>query len=183
MNIYIVGVPRTGKSSLASLVKSEIPSFNIISFEAIRNGFIKSLPDLNMGNRESKARKEVLPEFILEFLNWNKTILNVNNVIEGDFISVESLHEKKSNDDLIICLGFGKRSIDEIYDNVNKYSKEYDYTYNWDIGEFKKHFYDLEEKDTQNYNYCKENKILYYDTFNNREEILNNIIEVIKKSI
>lgn len=59
-NIYIVGIPRSGKSTLSKMIKSKYPEMNIISFEAIRNGFIKSQPDLNMGNRHSKARQEIL---------------------------------------------------------------------------------------------------------------------------
>ena len=54
-NIYIVGVPRTGKTTLTKLIKQEIPQVNLISFEAIRNGFIKSQPELNMGSKKSNS--------------------------------------------------------------------------------------------------------------------------------
>ena len=57
-NIYIIGVARTGKSTLSKLIKEKYPVYNQISFEAIRNGFIESQPDLNMDNRNSEARKK-----------------------------------------------------------------------------------------------------------------------------
>ena len=44
-NIYIIGVPRTGKSTLSKLIKAKYPEFNIVSFEAVRNGFIKAFPE------------------------------------------------------------------------------------------------------------------------------------------
>ena len=56
-NIIITGVARSGKTTLSKLIKEKYPKYNIISFEAIRNGFIKSHPDLRMGNRNSEARK------------------------------------------------------------------------------------------------------------------------------
>ena len=58
-NIYIIGVPRSGKTTLAHLLKEEYPTFNLISFEAIRNAFIKTQPQLQMDRRESPARKEI----------------------------------------------------------------------------------------------------------------------------
>ena len=64
-NIIITGIPRSGKTTLSKLIKEKYPEYNIISFEAIRNGFIKSQPGLKMGNRNSEARKEILPDFIM----------------------------------------------------------------------------------------------------------------------
>lgn len=182
-NIFIVGVPRSGKSTLAKMLGRELNNYNIISFEAIRNGFIKSQPDLEMNNRNSDARKEILPSFILEFINWNKRILDVGNIIEGDFIKLPDLNNAKSDEDIIICLGFKKRNIDLIYDNQRKFNKIDDYTYNWDREKFKKHFYDLEMNDEFNYNYCLENDINYYDTFEEREKIMKEIVDMIKNTM
>ena len=64
-NIFIIGVPRSGKSSLSKLIKKNYPIYNQLSFEAIRNGFIETQPELNIGNRTSDARRTILPKHIV----------------------------------------------------------------------------------------------------------------------
>lgn len=176
-NIIITGIPRSGKTTLSKLIKEKYPKYNIISFEAIRNGFIKSQPDLRMGNRNSEARKEILPDYIMEFIHWNNTISTYGSIIEGDFANIKTIKELSNEDDLIICLGFNQRNIDEIISNIKKYDTKEDYTSDWTEEKIRNHFYDLVETDKYNYDYCKKNNINYYDTFENREEVLNKIID------
>lgn len=74
MNVYIVGVATTGKSTLAKRLKEAFPRFNVVSFEAVRNGFMRTQPELKMGNRESAARWEILPQYLVEFAEWNEKL-------------------------------------------------------------------------------------------------------------
>lgn len=178
-NIYIIGVPRTGKTTFSKLLKSKYPVMNVISFEALRNGFIKTLPELNMGNRNSKARKEILPDFLVEFAKWNSTISNFGSIIEGDFCDIKTLKEL-TNEDVIICLGFGKKSLDEVIDGIKAHDKADDYTKEWSLEKLKNHFYDIVEKDEENYNFCNDHNIPYFDTFDNREEVFSNILNFIE---
>lgn len=182
-NIYIVGVPRTGKSTLAKLIKFNYPQFNLISFEAIRNGFIKSQPNLEMGNRNSVARQEIFPIFLFEFVHWNNVFSNYGNLIEGDFSSIEKIVKNTDENDFIICLGFNKRNIEEIIKGIIKYDKDTDYTKNWSEEKIRKHFYDICEKDKENYDLCSRYNINYYDTYENREEVFSNIISLIKEKV
>lgn len=85
MSVFIIGVPTAGKSTLTRRIKQELKNINIVSFEAMRNGFIKVMPDLKMEDRCSEARKEILPEFLMECARWNE----------------------KLTGDLVICLGYG----------------------------------------------------------------------------
>ena len=80
-NLYIVGIPRAGKSTLSKLIKDKYPIYNQFSFEAIRNGFIESQPELNMGNRNSEARKNILPKHFIAFSYWNKEILSSPSLV------------------------------------------------------------------------------------------------------
>lgn len=80
-------------------------------------------------------------------------------------------------------MGFNKRNIDLIYDNQRKYNRSDDYTYDWSKEKFKTHFYDLEMADEFNYNYCLENDINYYDTFEEREKIMKEIVDMIKNTM
>lgn len=178
-NIYIVGVPRTGKSTLSKLIKEKHPIYNQLSFEAIRNGFIESQPDLNMDNRKSVARRDILPKYITTFASWNNRILSAPTLIEGSFCSVEKLLSLLDENDLIICLGFGGRNIDEILNGIRQNDADADYTKGWSDEKIKQHFYDIVENDNINYDYCIKHNIKYYDTYINRKEafmqILNDI--------
>lgn len=179
-NIYIVGIPRSGKSTLAKLIKENFPDYNQVVFEAIRNGFIESQPELNMDDRNSFARKTILPKHIVNVASWNKKITNNPTLVEGSFCSVEQLSNLTIEDDLIICLGLGCRSLDEIVKGIIENDKENDYTKEWPIDNLKKHFYDIVEEDKNNYSYCTKNNIKYYDTYINRENIFREIIDDIK---
>lgn len=180
-NIYIFGVPRSGKSTLAKLIKEKYPFYNQISFEAIRNGFIKSQPDLDMGNRSSDARKNILPKHIVEFSHWNNKLLTSPTLVEGDFCSIEDLYNLIDDNDLIICLGLGRKSLDEILKGIRQNDKEIDYTKDWTDEKIKTHFYDIENKDKENYDFCMSHNIKYYDTYDNRNNIFDKIIEDISR--
>ena len=182
-NIYIIGVPRTGKTTLTKLIKKEIPQVNLISFEAIRNGFIKSQPELNMENRDSEARKVILPSFICEFVNWNEEITNYNTLIEGDFANIECIIKNTRDQDIIICLGFNGRSLEKIIDGIIKNDTETDYTKHWTRDQIEAHFYDIVQKDIKNIENCKKYNISYYDTFENRQEIFLRIVNSIKEKL
>ena len=179
-NIIIVGIPRAGKSTLSKLIKETYPSYNQFSFEAIRNGFIESLPDLDMGNRRSEARKSVMPSFIMEMIHWNNKILSTPSLIEGDFCTIEELSRLVSEDDLIICLGLGCREIDDIIGGIKLHDTKEDYTNAWDEKRLSMHFQDSPNRDKLNYEYCKLNNIKYYDTYDNREEVFKTILDDIK---
>lgn len=179
-NIYIIGIPRSGKSTLSRKIKSKYPEMNIISFEAIRNGFTKSQPNLNMENRNSNARQEILPQFIVEFVYWNYIITGSGNIVEGSFSDVKTIKNLINSEDIIICLGLGRRNIHEIISEMKKHDNENDYTKHWTEEQIKKHFYDITEKDKKNYKHCKKFNIEYFDTFNNREDVFLNILEYIE---
>lgn len=179
-NIYIVGVPRSGKSTLAKLIKEKYPIYNQFSFEAIRNGFIKSQPELKMENRNSDARKNILPKHIIEFVHWNNKILNSPSLIEGDFCNIEELYNLIDENDYIICLGLGLRKLDYIIKGIKDNDKIDDYTFNWSDEQILNHFYDMEEKDKFNFDFCMKKNIKYYDTYLNRNDVFKNIIEDLK---
>lgn len=182
-NIFIVGVPRSGKTTLSKIIKLKYPKFNIISFEAIRNGYIKTQPDLNMENRNSISRKEILPQFIIEFVHWNNDIYNFGNIVEGDFADIETIVNNITDQDIVICLGFNGRKIDDVVNRIKENDTKEDYTSNWTKEHIKKHFYDITQKDIDNFELCKKYGIEYFDTFNNREEVFQNILKYLEKNL
>ena len=179
-NIFIIGVPRSGKSTLSKMIKETYPEYNQLSFEAIRNAFCEAQPELNMGNRNSEARKNILPKHIITLAHWNKEILHNPTLIEGDFCKIDELNNLLTEEDTIICLGLGCRSIDEIVSGIKENDSDEDYTKEWNEEQIKKHFYDIVDSDKYNYDYCINNNIKYYDTYENRKEIFEEIINNIR---
>lgn len=180
-NIYIVGVPRSGKTTLAKMIKNKYKYLNILSFEAIRNGFIKSQPTLNMESKHSLSRKEILPSFVFEFIKWNYKITCCGSIIEGDFTNIETIVNNNNENDKIICLGFSGRTLDEIVNFIMKNDTENDYTKNWNKEKLKKHFEDIQKMDLKYMEQCRKHNIDYYDTFNDRNKALQNITKEVEK--
>ena len=116
----------------------------------------------------------------MEFIHWNNEISKLGTIIEGDFADISEIKRLSSKNDLIICLGLGCRSIEEIIDGIRKNDKENDYTKEWSGEKIRKHFMDITNKDKCNYNYCNDNNIYYFDTYINREKMFNDIIKIMQ---
>lgn len=163
MTIFIIGVPTAGKSTLAGKVKNHFSLLNVFSYEAIRNGFIKTMPELSMHDRESEARKKIMPEFVVEFARWNSDMTGCVSLVEGTFTEVDKLHDLVAMDDLIICLGYGGKDKYQIADLALARATRDNYLYGCSREKFLAHFYDIEESDKRNMNYCQQNGLLYFD--------------------
>lgn len=182
-NIYIIGIPRSGKSTLAKMIKEKYPVYNQISFEAIRNGFVETQPELNMQNKNSVARSTIMPKYIVTLASWNNKISNSPSLVEGSFCDVEKLYNLIDDNDLIICLGLGCRTLDEIIDGIIEIDDETEYTKEWNRDKIRKHFNNIVDDDKINYNYCKKNNIIYYDTYKNRKNVFCEILKYINKML
>lgn len=180
-NIYIIGTPRSGKTTLAKLLKRKFTDFSLISMDSIRNGFMKSLPHLDMGNKNSISRKEIFPIFISEFIYWNNEILDNYCIVEGALIDLESIKEIKTDKDLVICLGHGNLLIDEIIKNIKKYDTRDDYTFDWSIDKIKEHFEYTFLNDNKNQEICNEKNYIYIDSSENRKEKFDELLKLIKR--
>ena len=85
--------------------------------------------------------------------------------------------------DIIVCLGFNRRNLREIIDGIKKNDTQYDYTKKWTDEQISKHFYDITEKDKENYEFCRKHNLNYYDTYENRKEVFLHILEYIERQL
>ncbi len=183
MNIYIVGVATSGKSTLAKLIKQKQSDVNVISFEAVRNGFIKAQPDLGMSDRNSVARKEILPSFMVEMAEWNARMTSSLSLVEGTFAKVGQLTTLVSANDMVICLGYGGKNLNEVAETAIANASASSYLFGKTEEEFKTHFYDLEKDDRENIEDCRKYGIKYVDTSENREQVLEEVAEWVVNKI
>lgn len=179
MNAYIVGAPTAGKSTLAKIIKKKRPQFNIVSFEAVRNGFIKTQPGLDMGNRKSSARKEILPRFLVEFAEWNEKMTGQPTLVEGSFANMQEMVGLVREEDLVICLGYGGLALEEVAEQAIRRAGPESYLYGRTKAEFMEHFYDLSETDQNNKKFCEEKQLPYFVTTKEREKVLKRTAQLV----
>lgn len=177
MNVYIVGVPTAGKSTLAKMLKRKFPQFNVISFEAVRNGFMRVQPELEMGNRESMARREILPQYMVEFAEWNEKMTGNPSLVEGSFANVEQVVRLVRDEDVVVCLGYGEMTLEEIAQEAIRKAGPESYLFGRLEEEFRRHFYDLAEDDKVNREFCEKNNVPYYVTAGEREKVLEDVVK------
>lgn len=168
MNIFICGVPRSGKTTLAKKLKKELSDYNLIVSESIRNGFQKMDEEnyKEWGNKNSLERKEKFPKFLFEFLKWNSVFSNCNNIVDLALIDLETVIDNKEDKDIIICLGFGGVSYKECFSFIRKREKEDDYTFKMSEEKLKMIWGDISFIDNENIKLCKEYNIRYFDVIN-----------------
>ena len=175
-NILICGSPRVGKTTLAKIISSKLGYIYISldnvfeSIEELPSWPYKKYDDVN------KISKE-LSSFLINYINN----LDKDNyyVLEGAYIDIESIYNKLKN---ILIIGLTYNDIDSntLFNRIKKYD-----TNSW-INKFNddviKEKCDCFINRSNYYNNCfKKLNIINYDLSNNRDEIINNIVNDLKK--
>lgn len=93
-NIYIYGMPRTGKTSLATYIAKKYPNYHIINLDAIREAFLEIFPN-DINYKEKVGMQDKFPEFLRSYINneeeWNKGAFSY--IIEGYDITPETIEK------------------------------------------------------------------------------------------
>lgn len=182
MVIYICGVPRSGKTSLARLLNLNLENSSLIVSEAVRNAFQK-IDEKNAtewGSKSSAMRKQVFPAFIKEFAEWNSKFSQGNIILDCALIDIATIYSMAGKSDKIICLGFDGKSKEEIFSLIREKESSTDYTHNLSNEKLTSLWGEVDEIDSFNKSFCLANGIDYYDTSKDRESVLNKIINNIK---
>ena len=171
--IYIVGVARSGKSTLADIFKEYDPSINVISTEAIYYAMTHAYSEFKPV-RNSKQ----MASFVAKFAEWNEVLSEQRTIVDVGLMDIALIHEVLTPDDVMICLGFGgEMSEQEIWDLITKYHSEFDYTYTMGIERVKKMWGDFAFDDKHNKTYCTQHKLEYIDTSSDREAKLRAVVD------
>lgn len=186
MNIFICGVPRSGKTTLARKLKEALTGYNFIVSESIRNGFQKMDKGnyKKWGNRNSLQRKQQFPEFIFEFLKWNSFFSECDNIVDLGLVDLKTVVDNKEDSDLVICLGFGDISDKEILSFMRKRENKGDYTEKLNDEELMNIWGNIFDGDKENIKLCNQYKIKYFNVLKNEDMVnyvLNNMIKNVKE--
>ncbi len=185
-NILIYGSSRSGKTTLANIIKDNM-RYSVISTDNIVSGFERGLPMLNIShsNRDGESVKN-LTKFMNEYI---KSLNRINQktrmfyyVIEGSYLSEETLMKYK-DDFVVIVLINNYKSPQEFYKNIKKYDTISDWTSNLSDEELKEYCKNLYESEQNVKRICKRSNIKYYVTGNNRLKVIDDLVKNIKEMV
>ncbi len=181
MRIYICGVPRVGKTTLAKYLKRKLKNTNLFVSEAFRNGFQAMRPSeaKDWGTKTSKLRTDDFPVFLKTFLEWNEKFSGNDSIVDLSLLNIEKIYEMLDENDIIVCLGFGGKSNNEIFKIIRKFEHGNDYTITKTDEELKKLWGDMAKRDKHNMSFAAEHNISYFET-TEREKISKEIYKYIK---
>jgi len=180
-NILIIGPPRVGKSTLASLLCKKY-NFNYISGDSIRNAFINIYPELGYSTKNTIEKIEFC-KFIMWISDENNIHLkrNIYYVIDSADISIENV-KKVFKDFLIIGIGCKDISPNKQLENIKAHDTKLDWTYGYSDEELLEIINTTISKSKLLYNQCSLNNIPYFDTSIDRNKTYNEIYEFIERS-
>ena len=193
-NVLIWGVPRSGKSTLAKMIRNEY-GHGIIYLDGIKSVYDVVRPEDRISAPETTNFDEAkmmakMVTRLIKCLSWcnDHGEYHVYEGVGFDFESIlPALPEDKFPTPLekfiVLCIGYSEISTEGKVEEVNKYETERDWTYGKSMVE------KLEWFQT----YCDESKYVketaqrlglrYFDVSFQRDEVLKEIMGYIKQSM
>lgn len=185
-NILIMGIGRTGKTTLSNMIKEKYKEYNLVHSDCIKWAIIraKGMEEYYRTNIKEQKEFEHSEEFqkiLLEFFNSSiRSDLNKNGyILESGQLQPELVKEFIDFEDTeVICLGHGELNKEDIIRLCRNNDMEKDWTYNVSDEELEAHSEKWAEMNAKLKKECPEYGIKYIDTSTNRVEKLNNIFKL-----
>lgn len=183
-NIFIFGEPRSGKSTLASMIALKL-GYHIIRSDCERNTLKEIFPDLNINSKTALSSKKFqlyLKQLVLQY-QWNGRN-KYGIVIEGTDTSVSDCNELfNDGNNIIYYLGPIDTFPEELAHLIKQNDTNLDWTYDCSIEELieysKKYIKRAKEYKKQ----CELYHINFVDTSKNREQVLQQVLKDIEKQL
>ncbi len=171
--IFIVGVPRSGKTTLAKMLKQKYPNSNILSCDAVKN----SLGVLDSCGQKVSLDFDALIKYVSKIAEWNEVSTGQKSIIDVGLIPIENVFRNVKPNDRIICLGFGgKSNKEDIWASIQRHQQEFDSTCSMDINRAVHYWGDFGRRDQNNRYFCVDNELIYLDTKDNQKATLEYIV-------
>lgn len=187
----IMGIGRSGKTTLSNMLKNKFVNYNLIHSDSLKWAMIRAQDKekyyrTNIDKQKEFEQSEYFQKTLLEFFN-SSTSTDENHY--GYILESGQLHPKivkemiDFENTIVVCLGLGNLSVEEIIDLCVKYDTEKDWTFELPKEYLKKHAKDWFLTNEMLKRECPKYEIKYYDTSKNRTEILKEIMEEIVTNI
>jgi hypothetical protein len=202
-NIIIAGPSRAGKSTLANRLNEELNYF-VISLDKLVATFQGAYPQLNIRlNWDREKTTDNLAPFLGHFLGMfsstdGRGLLPYSHgavegnkfVLEGAYFNFEMILpimkiygiKKLKNDFLLIGLVQNKKTVDELVNDFKKFDTESDWRYGFSDNDLKEISEDVISYSRFMTDHLTKYGFTIFDTSNDREQILDSLIEAIKSN-
>lgn len=179
-NIFIAGVARSGKSTIATKVCKKL-GYNHYPMDYVVASLKRNFPECNIVSNvvisdENSQRVALLFSTIINIIESSeeKFIVDSAHVLPKDIIKY--LDKDKWD---IYYVGYPESSKEEKFNIIKKYDKPSDWTYNKTDEELLGRLEKLIEISKEIKAECKDLEITFFDTSNNFNENINNYVNVI----
>ena len=189
-NILIIGPSRAGKTTLSRKINEEL-NYYAFSMDKIVTSFMRAYPQLEINYTDDKQTAANLAPFLGHFLGTScgsyDAVKGNRFVMEGyfDFEKVIPIWDRYEIGEfkehfLIIGLNYPYHTHDRLFNDIRKYETEDDWTCGISDDELKSHVVASIEYSRSFYDEYQKFGSIIYDVSNNREQVLERIINDIK---
>lgn len=181
-NIILLGVPRAGKSTFAKMILKKYPNYNIIQHDIIASAYTDTVRHIN--------RNSMIP-YDMDFVNLllNKIFFysakyepKLNFILDSNGMEIDNINRFRYNN-IIIVFGYPNITPQQCLENFSKYDTIDDWTFSepeWRLKILADTYVDDSKKYEQK---CKELKVKFVDTSDNRNEVLKDLLIWLEKEI
>ncbi len=186
--ILILGPGRTGKTTLARLLRAELPNYNLLHADALRSAIIDQLPGEYSGEllyyEKNTHYADLLLGLVDEQLQQDQDTQGL--ILDGGVISPQYLAAHPIMSDykpIVLFLGHGNLDSEGIFQLIRKNDTATDWSSKLDDAALRVKT-DYFAKQNQAYrNECVATGLRYIDTSQNRPEILQHLKQEILQSL
>ena len=184
-NVIILGCPRAGKTTLAGILNKRL-GMNIFSIDSLVSAFRDNFEEININHHSPINQKSIqLSPFVY---SYSKKITHEypyhNFVIEGWHVLPKDLIPLFNKEKyLIICLGYPEANIDNMFNLIRKYDTNYSTTFNLSDEDLRNLVTRSKQYSQELFKQSLELNIKFFDTYENRNEKISQILEYIKQNI
>lgn len=190
-NILIMGAGRAGKTTLSNMLKEKYNQYSLIHSDSIKWAMIRAKGQeqyyrTNIVEQKEFECSEFFQKVLLEFLNSciRKDDHKYGYILESGQLRAEHVKEMIDFENtLVVCLGHGDLTKEDIIDLCRENDKEEDWSYNLEYEFLEKHAAVWHEMNEEFKTECPKYGIPYYDTSKNRHKVLNEILEEISRKV
>lgn len=187
-NILIMGIGRAGKTTLSEMIKDRFNNYNLIHSDSLKWAMIRAKGEEkyyreNVDIQKEFEHGEYFQKTLLELYNSliSKDAKKYGYILESGQLHPKYVKEMVDFDNtVVLCLGLGNLTKEEMVDLCIEHDKEKDWTYGLSREYLEKHAEDWYNCNEMLKKECPKYRIRYIDTSKNREQILADILKEIE---